>query len=486
MLEDIIKERIKKVKELRQQGINPYPEKVNRQFTIEEVLNHFVSWSKTKKKISLVGRIWSIRGHGGVMFCDVQDETGKLQLVLKTDILTGEKMKFFEKYFDNGDFLEAQGTLFITQKGEKSLLVNKFTLLTKSLRPLPKAWFGLEDIEERFRRRYLDLLENEEVKKRFTLRSKIIAEIRNFLNKDNYLEVETPILQTMYGGANAKPFLTKLEALNLKLYLRIAPELYLKRLLIGGFENIYEIGKNFRNEGMDREHNPEFTMMELYSAYKTREDLMKLTKDLIKHLTKTFKKDIGENSFIDSSWQIIGFEEFLKKKIGLDFESSLEQWLSKAKVLEIEGINSKANLPAQAGKEKIADDIFKKLRAEIKNPTFIINQPLAISPLAKKRIDNPQQTSRFQLIINGWEIANGFSELNDPLDQKERFQEQAKLKEKGDLEAHPQDNDFIEALEYGMPPAAGLGIGIDRLVAVLTQASSLKEVIFFPFMRPKN
>jgi len=479
MLEDIIRERIKKIKELKQIGIDPYPEKTNRQFTIGEVLNSFSSWSKTKKKISLVGRIWSIRGHGGVMFCDVQDETGKLQLVLKTDILTGEKMKFFEKYFDSGDFLEARGTLFITQKGEKSLLVNKFTLLTKSLRPLPKAWFGLEDAEERFRRRYLDLLENEEVKKRFTLRSKIITEIRNFLNKDGYLEVETPILQTMYGGANAKPFLTKLEALNLKLYLRIAPELYLKRLLIGGFENIYEIGKNFRNEGLDREHNPEFTMMELYSAYKTREDLMKLTKDLIKYLTRTFKKDINRNPIINLSWQIIGFEEFLKKEIGLDFESSLEQWLSKAKALGIEEINPKAT------KEKIADDIFKKLRAEIKNPTFVVNQPLAISPLAKRRINNLQQTSRFQLIINGWEIANGFSELNDPLDQKERFQEQVKLREKGDLEAHPQDIDFIEALEYGMPPAAGLGIGIDRLVAVLTQAPSLKEVIFFPFMKPK-
>jgi len=471
MLDDIIKERIKKIKELRQIGIDPYPEKANRQFTIREVLNHFSSWSKTQKKISLVGRIWSIRGHGGVMFCDIKDETGKLQLVLKTDILSKEKMKFFEKYFDSGDFLGSQGTLFITQKGEKSLLVNKFTLLTKSLRPLPKAWFGLEDAEERFRRRYLDLLENEEVKKRFILRSKIITEMRDFLNKIGYLEVETPILQTIYGGANARPFLTKLEALNLKLYLRIAPELYLKRLLIGGFENIYEIGKNFRNEGLDREHNPEFTMMELYSAYKTREDLMKLTKDLINYLAKTF---------IHLPWQIIGFEEFLTKKIGLDFESSLEQWLSKAKALGIEGINP------QASKEKIADDIFKKLRAEIKNPTFIINQPLAISPLAKKRVDNPQQTSRFQLIINGWEIANGFSELNDPLDQKERFKEQMKMRKRGDLETHPLDTDFIEALEYGMPPAAGLGIGIDRLVAVLTQAPSLKEVIFFPFMRPKN
>lgn len=480
MLSDIIKERIKKIKELRKQGVDPYPEKTNRQFTIGEVLNHFASWSQIKKKVSLVGRIWSIRGHGGVMFCDVQDETGKLQLVLKVDILTGEKMKFFEKYFDSGDFLEAQGTLFITQKGEKSLLVNKFTLLTKSLRPLPKAWFGLEDAEERFRRRYLDLLENEEVKKVFTLRSKIIAEIRNFLNKIGYLEVETPILQTMYGGANATPFLTKLEALNLRLYLRIAPELYLKRLLIGGFENIYEIGKNFRNEGMDREHNPEFTMMELYSAYKTREDLMKLVEDLIKNLAKQFNKEIDNSYLIKNKWQVIDFEKLFEDKIGLNFNNSQEEWLNKAKELKIENINIKEP------KEKIADAILKKIRGEIKNPTFIINQPLVISPLAKKDPKNSQKTLRFLLVLNGWEIANGFSELNDPIDQKERFLEQAKLKKQGDKEAHPQDAGFVEALEYGMPPAAGLGIGIDRLVAVLTQASSLKEVIFFPFMRSKN
>ena len=480
MLDDIIKERIKKIQALEKLNIDSYPEKSQRQFHLGQVVDNFDSWSKSKKKIIVAGRIWSLRGHGGVMFCDIKDEHSKLQLVLKADVLGEEKIKFFEKYFDLGDFIEAQGILFVTERGERSLLVEQFILLTKSLRPLPKAWFGLEDAEERFRRRYLDLLENDEVKKRFTWRSQIIANIRAFLNNQGYLEVETPILQTIYGGANANPFLTKLDALKMKLYLRIAPELYLKRLIIGGFENIYEIGKNFRNEGIDREHNPEFTMMELYSAYKTREDAMALSENLIKHLAQGLNKEIDNSYLLNTSWQRIDFEDFLKQKIKLDFTNSQKEWLDKAKELEIE------HLDAKAPKEKIADLIFRKLRTELKAPTFIINQPLAISPLAKKDPQNPQKTLRFLLVINGWEIANGFSELNNPLEQKERFNEQAKLKKAGDIEAHPQDIDFIEALEYGMPPAAGLGIGIDRLVAVLTHASSLKEVIFFPFLKPKK
>ena len=479
MLEDIIKERINKIHQLKKLGIEPYPEYAHREFTLSQVLDNFTAWSKKKKKVSLAGRIWSLRGHGGVMFCDIKDETNKLQLVLKSDILGADKMKFFEKYFDLGDFIEAQGTLFITQRGEKSLLTTNFNLLTKSIRPLPKAWFGLEDAEERFRRRYLDLLENDEVKKRFTWRSQIITNIRSFLNNHGYLEVETPILQTTYGGANANPFLTKLGALKIKLYLRIAPELYLKRLLIGGFENIYEIGKNFRNEGMDREHNPEFTMMELYSAYKTRDDLMILSEELIKSLVRALGKEVDNSFIMKKSWPKIDFEKFLTGKTGLTFQDTPSAWLNKAKELKIDNVDLKAS------REKIADLIFKKLRTSIKNPTFIINQPLAISPLAKKDPRHPQKTLRFLLIINGWEIANGFSELNDPLEQKERFGEQAKLKKQGDKEAHPQDQDFIEALEYGMPPAAGLGIGIDRLVAVLTHAPSLKEVIFFPFMKPR-
>ncbi|MGC8651348.1 MAG: lysine--tRNA ligase [Minisyncoccia bacterium] len=478
MLDDIIKERIKKIQQLRQQGIDPYPEKVRRQFTVGEALEHFNVWLKNKKSLSLAGRIFSVRGHGGLIFCDLKDESGKIQLVLKADVLGDKKMSFFEKYIDLGDFLSASGTLYLTQKGEKSLLVKDFSLTGKSLRPLPKEWFGLEDDEERFRKRYLDLLENGEIKKRFTLRSQMIAAIREFLNQRGYLEVETPILQTIYGGANANPFITKLEALKIKLYLRIAPELYLKRLLVGGFEKIYEIGKNFRNEGMDREHNPEFTMMELYSAYQTRQDLMKLTKELIQMLAKKFQKDIDNSSILKSEWAIKDFEELLESKTGLNFQNSQAQWLNKAKELQIDNVNSCDSV------EKIADLIFKKIRKDFSEPFFLINQPLEISPLAKKDPQNPQKTLRFQLILNGWEVANGFSELNDPLDQKERFLKQQTMKKLGDKEAHPQDKDFIEALEYGMPPAAGLGIGIDRLIAVLTHAPSVKEVIFFPFMKP--
>lgn len=480
MLDDIIKAQIKKIEELRQQGIDPYPEKVNRQFTIKEILDHFDLWYQNQKSLSLAGRIFSLRGHGGLIFCDVKDETGKIQLVLKADVLKPEQVNFFEKYFDLGDFVSAQGHLYITQKGEKSLLVKDFALIGKVLRPLPKTWFGLEDDEERFRKRYLDLLENPEVKQRFTLRSKMIAFIREFLNKQGYLEVETPILQTIYGGANATPFITKLEALDLKLYLRIAPELYLKRLLVGGFEKIYEIGKNFRNEGMDREHNPEFTMMELYSAYQTREDLMQLTQSLIQALATQFQDEIDNSFLLKNEWEIKDFEEFIASKVGLNFQNSKEEWVKKAKELEVETIGPYDSV------EKIADLILKKIRKEIKKPLFLINQPLAISPLAKKDPLSPTKTLRFQLILDGWEVANGFSELNDPLDQKERFAQQQIMKKKGDKEAHPQDKEFLEALEYGMPPAAGLGIGIDRLIAVLTHAPSIKEVIFFPFMRPKE
>ncbi|MDD3548663.1 MAG: lysine--tRNA ligase [Candidatus Pacebacteria bacterium] len=479
MLEDIIKERIKKLRELKKLGINPYPEKISRQFSIKETIASFSSWSLSKKKITLAGRILAIRGHGGAIFFDLKDGSDKIQALLKKDVLGKKGMDFFEKFFDVGDFIEAKGILFKTKKGEKTLEVHTFKMAAKNLRPLPKSWFGLEDVEERYRRRYLDLLENEEVNKRFIFRSKIISAIRDFLNQKGYLEVETPILQPIYGGANARPFVTKLEALNLKVFLRIAPELYLKRLIVGGWENIYEIGKCFRNEGLDREHNPEFTLLELYSAYKSREDLMKLVENLIKFLAKSFKKDLGSASWLNKKWEIISFENFLKSKTGLKLSDSKEKWEEKAKIL-------KATINENDSVAKIADAILKKLRKDIKGPLFLIDQPLDISPLAKKKEDDPTKTARFQLIIDGWELVNGFSELNDPLDQKERFKSQALMGKKGDLEAHPLDDDFIEALEYGMPPTAGLGIGIDRLVAVLTKAPALKEVILFPFMKPRQ
>jgi len=479
MLDDIIKERIKKLEELEKKGIDPYPEFCSRQFSLKQVLDNFNRWSKKKKKINVAGRIMAKRGHGGVIFADIKDEETKLQLVFKEDKLGKDSIQFFEKYFDMGDFIEARGALFITKSGEKSLLVSNFKLLAKSLRPLPKVWYGLEDIEERYRRRYLDLILNDEIKKRFILRSKIICLIREFLNKEDYLEVETPILQPIYGGANAQPFITELKALNTKLYLRIAPELYLKRLIIGGFNKVYEIGKNFRNEGIDREHNPEFSMLELYAAYQSANDLKTLIQKLITFIVKNLNKDLPKPITLPKKWQEVDYEKFLFQKTGLKLQDSKEEWFKKAIELKVE-VDSKEE------KEKIWDAIFKKFRTEIKGPTFIVNHPIEISPLAKKAKDIPTKVSRFQLIFKGWEIVNAFSELNNPLEQKQRFEIQAQKRTKGDLEAHPKDTEFIEALEYGMPPTAGLGLGIDRLVAVLTDAPSLKEVIFFPFMKPRK
>ncbi len=481
MLSDIVQERIKKLRKLKQLGINPYPEVTKRSCTITEALKHFAIWKRQKKNLYLCGRIWAIRGHGKLIFVDIKDQSGKIQLILKADILK-DKIQFFQDFFDRGDFIEAKGTLYLTKRGEKSLLVNDFKILAKSLRPLPKEWYGLKDVEERYRKRYLDLLENPEVKERILIRARIINSIREFLIEKGYIEVDTPVLQTKYGGASARPFITRLESLRMKLYLRIAPELYLKRLLIGGLENIFEIGKNFRNEGLDREHNPEFSMLELYSAYKTREDLMKLIKQLFLSVSRKLKREFPKSSLIISlprKWNTIDYEKFLFAKTGLTLSDSNKKWRKKAQELGVK-------ISPYDNTEKISDNIFKKFRSKIATPTFVINQPTAISPLAKPLSSDPSKTARFLLIINGWEVVNGFSELNDPIEQKKRFQEQARLKRKGDEEAHPRDEEFLEALEYGMPPAAGLGIGLDRLVAVFTSAPSLKEVIIFPFMRPKK
>lgn len=479
MLEDIIKIRKQKLEELKKLGLDPYPEKVSRDFSIEKVLKNFKKLSSSKKEVFLVGRILAIREHKEIIFGDLEDMSGKIQLIFKKDPLNIEEIDFIRKYLDIGDFIEVKGKAIKSQTKEKSILVKKFRIICKSLRPIPKIWYGLEDTEERFRKRYLDLLMNSDVKQRFLIRSKIINLIREFLNQLGFLEVETPILQTVYGGANAQPFKTHLNYLDIDLYLRIAPELYLKRLIVGGFEKIYEIGRCFRNEGIDREHNPEFTMLELYSAYSCKEDLMILVENLFKFLIKKLKKEIpSSQKFLKKAWKRIRYEDFLKKKTGLSFKNEIQDWLKKAEELNID-------IEKNADNGKIWEAFFKKYRREIKDPTFVVDHPIEVSPLAKKKSENPQVVSRFQLIINGWELVNGFSELNDPLDQRERFKKQEEMRRKGDVEAHPKDEEFLEALEYGMPPTAGLGIGIDRLVAVLTEAPSLKEVIFFPFMKPK-
>lgn len=428
------KVRLEKLKNLEKAGINPYPAEVFRTHVNQEALDKFSGLSRQKKKITLVGRIRSIREHGGSTFCHVEDGTAQIQVYLKLNKLGPKNYQLFLDNIDIGDSIEVAGILFKTKKGEKTLEVSKWRILAKALLPLPEEWFGLKDVEERFRKRYLDLVLNKEIKEKFKKRSEIITKTRQFLDKNGFSEVETPILQTLAGGAKARPFKTRLNALSVDLYLRIAPELYLKRLLIGGFEKVYELGRVFRNEGMDREHNPEFTMLEFYAAYWDYNKMMDFTEKLLKTLDKKIFK--GKFKKVEYS-----------KAVGKKDE--------------------------------------KQAFAQIKSPTFVINHPVEISPLSKKLDKNLKKVARFQLIVNGLEIANGFSELNDPIDQKQRFEAQEKLRKKGDKEAHQFDKDFVEALEYGMPPAAGIGIGIDRLAVLLTGSKTLREVILFPTMKPK-
>jgi len=484
-IEELRKNRFKKLEAIKKSLLNPYLEKTKRTHKIEEVLKDFNSLSKLKKEVILVGRIKSIRQHGGSAFLDIEDGTAKIQVFLRKNKLGEKGYKFFLENFDIGDFIEIKGILFKTQKGEKTIEVTDFKMLTKSLLPLPEKWHGLKDIEERFRKRYLDLIFNKEVKKKFETRSRIIKEIRNFLEKEGFLEVETPILQPIYGGAKARPFKTHLNTLDIDLYLRISLELYLKRLLIGGFEKVYEIGKCFRNEGIDRSHNPDFTELEFYWAYADYKGLMKLTERMFEDLLKKIhgKLEIeyeGKKINFKPSWPRIEFSQLLRKNTKINLEEiNLETLKKEARKLGVK-------IDGKMQKSDVADEIYKKYcLPKIWQPTFIINHPVGIFPLAKNLEKDSSKLANFQLVIGNWELVNAFSELNDPVEQRKRFEEQEKLFKQGLEEAQRMDEDFLTALEYGMPPAAGFGMGIDRLVALLTDSHSLREVILFPTMRPK-
>ncbi len=486
-LEEIRDARIEKLKKLRKAGVNPYPSQSSRTHTISEAVENFDKLAKESKKLVLAGRVMAKREHGGSTFLDIEDGTDKIQLFLKEDSLGEKDYRFFLDTVDMGDFIEARGALFKTRQSEKTLEVEKWGILAKSLLPLPEKWHGLQDVEEKYRKRYLDLLFNPELKAKFTERTKIIEHIRQFLIANGFMEVETPVLQTIPGGANAKPFKTHLNTLDMDLYLRIAPELYLKRLLVAGFEKVFEIARNFRNEGMDREHNPEFTMLEFYAAYWDYEKLMSFLEEMLEHMVrgnfgKTKIKFQGKEIDFKGPYKRVAFNDLFKKYSGLDYDKSGENDLKK-KAEEL-GITIEKSMT----KGNIGDEIYKKIaRPNILVPTFVINHPLEISPLAKKLDDDPEHVARFQLIAGGTEVLNGFSELNDPVDQLERFEEQAGVAKKlGNEEAHRMDEDFVEALEYGMPPAAGVGIGIDRLVALLTDSHSVREVILFPLMKPRS
>ncbi|MDO8495485.1 MAG: lysine--tRNA ligase [bacterium] len=491
-LEELRKTKLDKLNLLKKAGVNPYPSKSWRTHKIKQALDDFDALAEEKRRLVLVGRVMAMRSHGASTFLDLEDGSGRIQSYLKKDVVSEYEYDLFVNSVEVGDFIEVSGFLFKTKKEEKTLEVEKYRVLSKALLPLPEKWHGLQDVEERFRKKYLDLIFNPEVKEKALLRSKIIQEIRNFLLQHEFVEVETPMLQNMAGGANAAPFKTHLNALDLDLYLRIAPELYLKRLLVGGFERIFEMNRNFRNEGMDREHNPEFTMLEFYAAYQDYQWMMSFTEELFRTLVAAL---FGEPVLEHASGKIsfkepfprIEFNELLKKYSGLDYDEVDEEDLKK-KAQEL-GIT----IEKKMSKGVIADEIYKKVaRPNLINPIFVINHPLDISPLAKKLEKGSESSTvdsnhvaRFQLLVGAMEVANGFSELNDPQDQRERFEMQEKNRERGDEDAQRLDEDFIESLEYGMPPAAGIGIGIDRLSVLLTNSHSIREVILFPLMKPK-
>lgn len=485
-LEEIRRARLEKLEKLRKAGVDPYPAKSWRSHEISQVLNEFDVFVTDKRSVVLVGRIMAKREHGGSAFLDIRDEGGQIQAYFKKDILGDRNYELFSETTDIGDFIEVQGFLFRTKKEEPTLEVEKYRILTKALLPLPEKWHGLQDVEERFRKRYLDLLFNPEVKEKIETRARVIAELRNFLDSRGFVEVETPVLQILAGGANAKPFETKLDTLDLNVYLRIAPELYLKRLLVGGFEKIYEIGKNFRNEGIDRDHSPEFTELEFYAAYQDYEWLMKFTEELLESVVAMIfgnTKIKYKNQTVDfkGPYKRLIFNDLLEKYTGLNYDEADEETLAKkAKELDIK-------IEKAMTKGNIADEIYKKVaRPEIIEPTFVVNHPIDISPLSKRLEKEPDHVARLQLLVGGNEIVNAFSELNDPIDQRQRFEAQQNAARKGNEEAHPFDEDFIEALEYGIPPAAGLGLGIDRLVAILTDSHSIRDVIIFPLMKPSQ
>lgn len=486
-LEELRNERIKKRAHLKEVGVDPYPAAVKRDVTLLEAVTDFSKLSKRKKPLMVTGRLMAIRGQGAVVFADLDDGTGRLQLLFKKGETDDNALALFTEVADIGDFVECKGSLFVTKRKEKTLQVKDWRMLAKSLRPLPDKWHGLQDTEERFRKRYLDTLMSPESKERFVVRSRMIAEIRSMLNKADYLEVETPILQSIAGGATALPFETHHNALDMDLFLRIAPELYLKKLVVGGFNKVYEIGRNFRNEGIDVTHNPEFTMLEFYEAYSDATAQMAFVEKMIKALVKTlFKKTTlpyGEESIsFSKKFAIISYLDLLKRYalIPDPENASRDEIALKAKQLGVDVGDSDS-------REKIMDNIYKKVcRPKIVQPTFVVDYPVNYLPLAKRSEKNPELVDAFQLVIGGLEIVKAFSELNDPVDQAERFAKQEEDRKAGDEEAQQSDQTFLEAMEYGMPPMGGVGIGLDRLAMLLTDTKNIREVIFFPTMRHRE
>ena len=487
-----IQQRLKKSSLLREMGSNPYKTNAKRTITNKEFLqkynflhNQESNAQDSQSRETIVGRVRFMRLMGKACFIKIQDQSATLQAYVSKNEL-GDRFEEVKKILEVGDIVSITGFAFVTKTGELSIHALEFEILSKAIVPLPEKFHGLSDVELRYRQRYVDLIVNAEVRKAFILRSKIIACIRDFFDSKGFLEVETPMLHPIPGGANAKPFVTHHNALGVERYLRIAPELYLKRLIVGGFEAIYEINRNFRNEGIDATHNPEFSSIEFYWAYHTFEDLMVLTRELFSFLFEKLdlspKLPWGEYEIDFSQWQNIGYKESLSQIGGIDSEIVHDKAKLEA-FLRTNGVKLESNLSYG----KLLDEVFSEfVEPKLINPTFITKYPIELRPLARRSEKQSDIAERFELFIGGKEIANGFNELNDPLDQKERFEEQVRQKDAGDEEAQYMDEDFVWALGYGMPPTAGEGIGIDRLVMLLTNQRSIKDVILFPALKPSK
>lgn len=482
-------ERLRKLAEWRQRGIDPYPTKFARTHLAEELQKSFhdlPAGSESTTHTRVAGRITARRVMGGASFLDLRDGSGRIQLHGTANILGDERYELFT-HIDIGDFLGVSGLVFRTKKGELSVRVEEFRLLAKALRPLPEKWHGLQDTEIRYRQRYLDLIANEHARRIAITRSRIVSAMRRFLDSEGFLEVETPILQPLYGGAAARPFTTYHNALDMTLYLRISDELYLKRLIIGGLEKVYEIGKDFRNEGISTKHNPEFTQMECYWAYADYTDMMALTERMISQIAKEVLGSTrilyqGHEIDLNPPWKRIRFREALIEHTGIDIASS--RMLPE---LRAEIARRKLTVDPQPTWGKQVDELLKAyVEPKLIQPTFVLDYPIELSPLAKKKPDNSNFVERFEPFIGAMEFGNAFSELNDPIDQRERFLAQEAMHRAGDEETQPLDEDFLTALEHGMPPTGGLGIGIDRLTMLFTDAPSIREVILFPTLRPKS
>lgn len=486
-LKQLIEDRARKLNSLKELSVNPYPSSARKTLSNAEAKDKFDKLAE--QKIFLTGRITGRRGHGGLIFADLEDESDKIQLAVRKDNLSTGDFELFRDLIERGDFVEVSGKLFLTKAREKTLEVKKVKLLAKATRPLPEKWAGLKNEELKYRKRYLDLITSREAREKFKKRSLFIKSLRDFLLKNDFIEFETPILQPVAGGAIAKPFKTRHNALNQDYFLRIAPELYLKKLIVGGFERVFEIARVFRNEGISPQHNPDFTILEFYWAYADYEKLMKFTEEMIR---ETVSKICGslkityQNQKFDFTPPLprIYFADLIKKELGVEVDSLDKKTLlalAKKHELELEDGGKKLS------ESKILDEIYKKtIRPKLKGPLFLLDYPKNLIPLAKTKEDDASKIATFQLVVNGWEIIKAYNELNDPKEQRERFEEQEAARKKGDDEAHSIDEDYLEALSYGMPPTAGWGMGIDRFLVLLLDQKNVRDVILFPSRKTKK